>query len=93
VKRDEVALVAAHRHSRQGNEPYVPAYLFKYALDLPEGASAIVLPVDSRIRVLAMTAARGLVGDTVAASPLYAPEITRRSLTDAASGGRPATGR
>jgi alpha-mannosidase len=79
VKRDRLAWVGAHRHSPQGNEPYIPCYLFAYALEIPRGATAVVLPVNDRIRIFAMTAARGDYAGTVAAGELFAPEILRRS--------------
>jgi len=79
VKRNRLAFVATHRHRAQGNEPYIFAYLFRYALEIPRGTSAIVLPTNDRIRIFAMTAARRDYGDTIAAGELYVPEIQRQS--------------
>jgi alpha-mannosidase len=59
VKRDEIAWVGGHRHSPEGNQPYIPTYVFAYVIDLPPGARALELPNDARLRVLAATAARG----------------------------------
>jgi alpha-mannosidase len=75
VKRDEVAFVATHRHSPQGNEPYIFGYLFKYAIDLPAGATALVLPVNDRIRIFAMTAASEPTPAVRTATVLYAPDL------------------
>src|SRR6185369_7959132 len=58
VKRDEIAWIGTHRHAPEGNEPYIPSYLFAYAIDLPKGARAVRLPNNDHIRILAMTAAR-----------------------------------
>jgi alpha-mannosidase len=78
VKRDTVALVATHRHSPQGDEPYIFGYVFEYAIDLPAGATAIVLPANDRIRVFAVTAASEPSAPVRAAGPLYAPDLGRR---------------
>jgi hypothetical protein len=75
VKRDTVALVATHRHSRQGDDPYIFGYVFEYAIDLPHGATAIVLPVNDRIRVFAVTAASEPTAPVRAAGLLYAPDL------------------
>jgi alpha-mannosidase len=75
VKRDTVALVATHRHSRQGDDPYIFGYVFEYAIDLPNGATAIVLPVNDRIRVFAVTAASEPTAPVRAAGLLYAPDL------------------
>jgi alpha-mannosidase len=75
VKRDEVAWVATHRHSPEGDEPYIFGYVFRYAIDLPQGATAIVLPLNDRIRVFAMTAANEPTPPVRAATVLYAPDL------------------
>jgi alpha-mannosidase len=79
VKRERVAWVATHRHNPKGNEAYSPAYLFRYVLDVPAGATAVILPENGRIRVFAATAARGDYAGTVPAGDLYAPELPRRA--------------
>ena len=56
VKRAPVAWFASHRHGTDGMaEPYAYSYLFAYAIDIPPGAKTLTLPVNDRIRVLAMT--------------------------------------
>ncbi len=79
VKRSRVAWTATHRHNPKGNEAYSPAYLFRYVLEVPAGATAVVLPQDGRIRVFAMTAAKGDYAGTVPAGDLYAPGLPSRS--------------
>jgi alpha-mannosidase len=78
VKRDRVVWVATHRHTPKGNEAYSPAYLFRYVLDIPVGATALVLPADKRIRVFAATAAKGDFAGCAAAGELYAGDVVRR---------------
>lgn len=59
VKTAPVAWFASHRHSAGGeNEAYAYSYLFAYAIDIPANATALTLPNDEKIRVLAMTAAK-----------------------------------
>ena len=56
VKRAPVAWFASHRHGTDGMaEPYAYSYLFAYAIDIPAGAKSITLPVNDRIRVMAIT--------------------------------------
>jgi len=71
VKPAPVAWFASHRHAADGaNEPYAYAYLFAYAIDLPEGASTLTLPDDGAVRILAVTAVSG-DGSVRPAQPLY----------------------
>jgi alpha-mannosidase len=79
VKRARVAWTATHRHNPKGNEAYSPAYLFRYVLDVPAGAKAVVLPENGRIRVFAMTAVQGDYAGTVPAGELYEPRMAGRS--------------
>ena len=58
IKPAPVAWFASHRHADDGsNEAYSYSYLFAYDLDLPLGATALVLPNNPRIRILAVTVA------------------------------------
>ena len=71
IKRAPLAWFASHRHNADGaNEYYAYSYLFAYAMDVPAGARTLTLPVNDKIRVLAITAAnqRGRVWP---AQPLY----------------------
>jgi alpha-mannosidase len=74
IKRDEVAWVGTHRHSPGGNQPYIPTYLFAYAIDLPAGARSVQLPNDDRLRIMAMTAARQ-ASRVKQSSALYAADL------------------
>ncbi len=60
LRRDPIAWLGTHRHDARGrDEPYVFCYLFRYRIDLPPETLSIRLPRNPRIRILAMTAARG----------------------------------
>jgi alpha-mannosidase len=77
VKRDEIAWVGSHRHSADGDQPYIASYLFVYPIDLPAGARAVALPHDNRLRILALTAVNEPARVTPA-SPLYTAELLQR---------------
>jgi alpha-mannosidase len=56
IKPAPIAWFASHRHNAQGaSEAYSYSYLFAYALDIPPGAKTLTLPVDDKIRVMAVT--------------------------------------
>jgi alpha-mannosidase len=56
IKRDNIAWFASHIHDAGGNfEPYSYSYLFAYPIDLPPNATALTLPDNPRIRILAIT--------------------------------------
>jgi alpha-mannosidase len=66
-----VAWFASHRHTADGaNEPYVYSYLFAYSIPLRDGARTVILPKNSKIRILAMTVSDGSI-EAVPAQPLY----------------------
>jgi alpha-mannosidase len=50
-----VAAFQTHRHTRGGDDAYRHTYLFRYALDIPAGATQIVLPDDPAVRIFAMS--------------------------------------
>ena len=85
AKETPLAWVATHRHGARGeNEAYALAHLFRLRLDVPRGARALVLPVDERLRILAVTAARNPNDAVVAAQRFLDPGTgARRPLRDA----------
>jgi alpha-mannosidase len=71
IKRAPVAWYASHRHGTDGsNEIYNYSYLFAYTIDVPPGAKTLTLPLNERIRILALTAAE-TSDQTRPAQPLY----------------------
>jgi len=80
VRKDNVAFFTTHRHLRNGaNDPYMYAYIYKYKIDLPQGAGEITLPTNARVRILAMTAASNENDDAVPAQPLSDMLVRDRS--------------
>jgi alpha-mannosidase len=57
IKPAPVAWFASHRHTAAGaNEIYAYSYLYAYSLEVPPGATSLTLPVNDKIRILAVTA-------------------------------------
>ncbi|MFO1511908.1 MAG: glycoside hydrolase family 38 C-terminal domain-containing protein [Verrucomicrobiota bacterium] len=71
IKRDPLAWFCSHRHFPDRDEEYRYSYLFKYRLDVPNGAKSLTLPKNNRIRVLAVSVARNDNDATMHAQPLY----------------------
>jgi alpha-mannosidase len=71
VKPATVAWFSSHRHAKDGNEFYRYSYLFKYALDVPSGATTLKLPSNEYVRVFAVTAVTHPHDEAVAARPLF----------------------
>jgi alpha-mannosidase len=71
IKRAPVAWYASHHHSAEGaSEAYSYCYLFAYSLEVPPDATALTLPDDDKIRILALTVATE-GGQVRPAQPLY----------------------
>ena len=71
IKRADVAWYGDHHHDAAGvNVAYRYAYLFAYAIDLPEGAKRVTLPKNDKVRILAMSVAEKNAAVT-AVQPLY----------------------
>lgn len=79
VKSGEVAWFSSHCHTPHGNTYYEYCYLFKYGFDIPKGAHTLTLPNDPRIKVLAVSVARGGHDSATPASPLYDNLMGRNS--------------
>jgi alpha-mannosidase len=59
LKKAPVAWFSSHRHATDGsNDPYAYSYLYAYTLDIPAGATTLALPVNERIKVMAVTVER-----------------------------------
>lgn len=56
LKEAEVAYVGSHRHSSDGDEPYEFTYMYRIALDVPQGTTQVTLPHDEHIVLFAATA-------------------------------------
>jgi alpha-mannosidase len=71
IKTAEVAWFASHQHTPEGkNDPYAYSYLFAYPIDVAANARTLTLPVNDKIRILAVSVADE-PGIVMAAQPLY----------------------
>jgi alpha-mannosidase len=71
IKRAPIAWFCDHRHTSDGkNEAYSYSYLFAYAMNVPNGAKALTLPDNDKIRILAISVAHE-PSITQPAAPLY----------------------
>ena len=72
IKRAPVAWYADHKRLPDGtNDPYQFCYLFRYDIPVPDGARALQLPDNARVRILAATVSHDHNADVQAAQPLY----------------------
>ena len=56
IKRSPIAWFASHHHNAEGkNEAYAYSYLFAYVIDVPPNARTLTLPVNDRVRIMAIT--------------------------------------
>jgi alpha-mannosidase len=82
IKRDSIAWFCTHRHHpTRGNEAYRFSYLFKYAMEIPDGATSLTLPDDPRVKVLAVSVAQTENDAVPPAAPLYDDFTDRRPVT------------
>jgi alpha-mannosidase len=71
IKRADLAWYCSHHHNAAGdNVSYRYSYLFSYAVDLPPDARTLKLPVNDKIRILAVSVAEENP-EVKPAQPLY----------------------
>ena len=71
IKRAPVAWFASHRHTPDGkNEAYAYSYLFAYTIDVPAGATTLMLPNNDNVRIMAITGSNER-SSVKPAQPLY----------------------
>ena len=68
LKQAQIAYVGGHRHSPSEDKAYELTYMFKLAIDLPKGATHVILPKDEQIVLFAATLANEADGVTPAAA-------------------------
>ena len=71
VKTAALAWYASHQHTADGlNQPYHYSYLFAYPIELSAGETALTLPDNDKIRILAISVAEENP-ELRSAQPLY----------------------
>ena len=68
IRDQRIAWSASHRHMPAGDALYEYGYLFAYRIELPQGATSIILPDSRFVRIIAMS-----VGDEAYAKALQSP--------------------
>ena len=58
INRERLEWYSTHTHKDGKKQAYHYGYLFTITLDIPDGAESILLPNDSRIQIMAMTASQ-----------------------------------
>ena len=92
LKQGQVAYVGTHRHSPMQDEPYEYTYMFKLRLDIPKGATQVILPNDPHIVIFAATLAADEQGVTPATKLFETSNVDDWSyLTPSAEEGLPTT--
>ncbi|HEY5138570.1 MAG TPA: hypothetical protein VIJ25_04545, partial [Methylococcales bacterium] len=82
IKRDTIAWFCTHRHHpTAGNEAYQFSYIFKYGIDIPQGAANVTLPDNKAVKVFAMTISSNENDAIRAAMPLYDDFTGREPVT------------
>jgi alpha-mannosidase len=71
TKRDNIAWYASHRHTPLANDAYQYSYIYKYEINLPEGAKSVTLPENGKIKIFAITAVNKANEDVTPLQPLY----------------------
>lgn len=73
LREGNIAWYASHYHAAypSKNETYQYSYIFKYGINLPQGAKTITLPDNGRIKVFAITLVKAKGDDIKVLQPLY----------------------
>jgi alpha-mannosidase len=73
VKQDNIAWFASHRHVGYPtkNDSYQYSYIYKYGINIPQGAKTVTLPNNQKIKIFAITAVKENAGDLKVLQPLY----------------------
>ncbi|MFR2615804.1 glycoside hydrolase family 38 C-terminal domain-containing protein [Parabacteroides goldsteinii] len=71
LKEAEIAYVGTHRHAPEGDEAYEYTYMFKFGMDIPKGATQLVLPDNKDIVLFAVTVVKEENPQVTPASELF----------------------
>ncbi len=71
TETNQSAANATAQHEQGSNDFYRYSYLFKYALDVPAGATTLTLPNNTNVRIFAITAVTNAHDGATPARPLF----------------------
>lgn len=75
LKEAEIAYVGTHRHSSRKDEAYEFTYMFKFGMDIPQGATTVTLPDNANIVLFAATLTQEKYPSVTPASELFRTAI------------------
>lgn len=78
---DEVAYVGTHRHSPRGDNPYEFTYMFRYVIDIPDGAREIVLPYNPDLVIFSASVVNDQTPQLSSANELFHTSIKETQRT------------
>lgn len=81
LKDGEIAYVGTHRHAPDGDQAYEYTYMFKVVLDIPKGATSIILPDNKKIVLFAAALAKEDNPSVSAASTLFHTALKSEATT------------
>ncbi|MDE6542673.1 MAG: discoidin domain-containing protein, partial [Muribaculaceae bacterium] len=85
MKEQRVAYTGTHRHSPAADEPHEYTYMFEYTMDVPAGATSVILPKNRQLVLFAATVTSGEAGRALAAAPLFKTANRPVSATEEAT--------
>lgn len=78
LKSAEIAYIGTHRHhATNGDCPYEFTYMFKFGLDIPEGATFLILPKNKKVVLFAATMLQEKVPPVRVSSQLFRTAIKK----------------
>lgn len=81
LKDAEIAHVGTHRHAPDGDQVYEFTYMFKFGIDVPEGATSLILPDNDKIVLFAATLVQEGNRPATAACELFRTAIKGNSAS------------
>ena len=82
MKEQRVAYTGTHRHSPSNDEPLEFTYMFHYTVDVPAGATSVILPKDRQLILFSATVTNGENERAVAATPLFTTANRENAVTE-----------
>ena len=83
LKDAEIAYVGTHRHASNGDQPYEFTYMFKFGMDIPKGATSVILPRNEKVVLFAAT----LVAENEPATTVAGTLFRTNNVGNAATAG------
>lgn len=90
LKEAEIAYVGTHRHAPDGDQAHEFTYMFKFGMDIPKGATSIILPRNEKVVLFAATLTQEDEPAATPASTLF--RTANRGNAASAAGSQAITG-